>query len=54
MWEYSSGINHRRPLCSNAAMDLDAKEVALKGFWDENLAASVEAYMKNYVESRLA
>lgn len=54
MWEYSSGINLRRPLCSDAAKERDTKNPALKSFWDENLVASVEAYMKNYVESRLA
>ena len=55
MWKFSSGVNHRRPLVGEAATkSADGKEAALKRFWDENLATSVDKYMKQYVEDRLA
>jgi len=55
MWKFSSGVNHRRPLLSEeASTEVDPKEAALKSFWEENLASSVESYMKKYVGDRLA
>lgn len=54
MWKFSSGINHRRPLLSEATKEMDQKEAALKSFWDENLAECIETYMKKYVRDRLA
>lgn len=54
MWKYSSGINHRRPLVGEATKPADGKEAALKSFWEENVASSVENYTKQYVGERLA
>jgi hypothetical protein len=55
MWKFSSGVNHRRPLVGESVTKpTDGKEAALKRFWDENLATSVEKYMKQYVGDRLA
>lgn len=54
MWDFSSGVNHRRALCSDASKESSQKEAALRKFWDEHLASSVDDYMKNYVGSRLA
>ena len=56
MWKFSSGMNHRRPLVAgeNAAKSTDEKEAALKRFWDDNLATSVDKYTTQYVGDRLA
>jgi len=55
MWKFSSSVNHRRPLVGeNVTKPTDGKEAALKRFWDETLATSVDKYMKQYVGDRLA
>ena len=54
MWNFSSGVNHRRPLLTEAQVDEGEKEAALKSFWDETVAPRVEEYMRTYVADRLA
>ena len=54
MWKFSSGVNHRRPLCSDPPKDKDAKEAALKIFWDDAILRVVENFTKKYVQDRLA
>lgn len=58
MWKFSSGINLRRPLQgshSNQKKDESSRhcEELLKKFWDEFIAETAQAYMKNYVKDRL-
>ena len=54
MWKFSSGVNHRRPLCSESQTDKETKEDALQRFWDNALSSNVEHFRKKYVQDRLA
>ena len=60
MWNYSSGVNFRRSLqVSPIGGTLESnhmvvKEDALKLFWDEVVSGRAKAYMKRYIQQRLA
>lgn len=52
MWEYSSGVNRRRPLHPDA--NGVAPNEKYKEMWHDLVAAKALAYQKKYVEKRLA
>jgi len=56
MWIYSSGVNHKRDLCSvgNAGVaDVNDKDKQLKALWDDLLSKPAKNYTSRYVSSRL-
>jgi hypothetical protein len=50
IWNYSSGVNRRRPMGSTHKSDCDS---ILKKVWDDILSSPFDDYVKKFVEDRL-
>jgi hypothetical protein len=53
MWQYSSGVNHRRSITGQTAKKDDDNGGKRKQFWKDLVDPKAQAYMKKYIEDRL-
>lgn len=51
MWNYSSGVNHRRSFSGENVIKDD--DTNMKCFWQELIAPMAQEYMKRYIKERL-
>lgn len=53
MWDYSAGVNRRRPLLSCSDGKAATETDNYKEFWEQLVLSKVTAYQKSYLEHRL-